>query len=80
MSSQSARLAGPLHAANRTDGNLREAGAALRFLIDHGASPAIAAAVGKPLPPIKWKPLPRYADRDSLASLCIEDPYAVDDD
>lgn len=53
--------------------NLREASAALRFLMDHGAAEEIAQAIGRELPPIDWKSAPRYGDqRDSLGRSIME--------
>jgi hypothetical protein len=47
----------------------REASAALRFLLDHGARGEIAAAVPGELPKIEWDSLPSRRDRrDSVAS------------
>jgi hypothetical protein len=49
--------------------NGREASAALRFLLDHGARREIAAAVPGELPKIDWDSLPGRRDRrDSVAS------------
>ncbi|HMH56774.1 MAG TPA: DUF4153 domain-containing protein [Gemmatimonadales bacterium] len=54
-------------AASQRDG--REASAALRFLLDHGARREIAAAVPGELPKIQWDSLPIRRDRrDSVAS------------
>ena len=47
----------------------REASAALRFLLDHGARREIAAAVPGELPKVDWDSLPSRRDRrDSVAS------------
>jgi uncharacterized protein DUF4153 len=47
----------------------REASAALRFLLDHGARRQIAAAIPGELPKVNWDSLPRHRDqRDSVAS------------
>ena len=62
--SQAARLQRMLRAEVA---DAREASAALRFLIDHRAGGAIAAAIGHGLPPVDWSALPRYGtERDSL--------------
>jgi uncharacterized protein DUF4153 len=67
ISSQGRRLARLLQAGHPTDVDAREASAALRFLIDHRAGDEIAARIGRPLPPITWKSLPRHGGaRDSL--------------
>ena len=50
-------------------GRAREASAALRFLMDHHAEGAIAAAMGTELPEVEWDSLPnRYERQDSVAS------------
>jgi hypothetical protein len=67
ISSQGRRLARLLRAGHPTDVDAREASAALRFLIDHRAADEIAARIGRPLPPIAWKAVPRHGGaRDSL--------------
>ncbi|HET9276250.1 MAG TPA: DUF4153 domain-containing protein, partial [Gemmatimonadales bacterium] len=68
VASQRDRLQEALRTAATSDADAREAGAALRFLMDHRAGSAIAAAVGKELPPIRWDGLSRYGtERDSVA-------------
>ncbi len=68
ISSQGRRLAKLLQAGAAAGENAREASAALRFLLEHGAGGEIAARVAKPLPRIGWDSLPRYAGkRDSVA-------------
>jgi hypothetical protein len=65
--------AGGADAQERGAANLREASAALRFLMDHGAGEEIAGAIGRELPPIDWRAAPRYGDqRDSLARSIME--------
>jgi uncharacterized protein DUF4153 len=74
VASQGRRLArlvparpGEQTAAGRQDG--REASAALRFLLDHGARRQIAAAIPGELPKVEWDSLPGRRDRrDSVAS------------
>ena len=68
IGSQSRRLARALQPPGPGGGDPREASAALRFLMDHGAGEEIAEAIGHELPPVDWKSAPRYGDqRDSLA-------------
>jgi hypothetical protein len=58
-----------LKAGDNTGPNLREASAALRFLIDRRAGKEIAARIGHALPPIVWDSLPRYGERrDTLGT------------
>jgi len=70
IASQSKRLkrlvtAGP--ASGRQ--TAREASAALRFLLEHGARTQVAKAISKELPPVNWDSLPDLrAPRDSIAS------------
>lgn len=74
VASQGRRLArlvatrpGEQTAQGQRDG--REASAALRFLLDHGAQRQIAAAIPGKLPRIEWDSLPGPRDRrDSVAS------------
>jgi hypothetical protein len=67
IKSQGRRLARLLRAGHPTELDAREASAALRFLIDHRAGDEIAVRIGRPLPPIAWKSVPRHgSDRDSL--------------
>ena len=67
ISSQGRRLARMLESTDST--GPREASAALRFLIDHRAEREIAASLGRQLPPIDWKTIPRYGNpRDSLGT------------
>jgi hypothetical protein len=71
VASQSRRLARLLRTADSAGaaGAAREASAALRFLIDHRAGAAIAARIGRPLPPIDWNTVPRHGGaRDSLGA------------
>ena len=67
ISSQGKRLARMLH-PDSGEANAREASAALRFLLDHGAGRQIARRIGRPLPPIDWKTITPYStQRDSIA-------------
>ena len=69
VSSQGRRLAGLLSRPHEGDHPEREASAALRFLLDHGARREIAAAVPGELPKVEWDSLPIRRDRrDSVAS------------
>jgi hypothetical protein len=62
-----ARLVATRPVEQQRDG--REASAALRFLLDHGARREIAAAVPGELPKVDWDSLPGRRDRrDSVAS------------
>jgi hypothetical protein len=69
LASQAGRLerlvsAGPDSGKQTT----REASAALRFLLEHGARAQIAAAIPKELPTVIWDSLPGHrAPRDSIA-------------
>jgi hypothetical protein len=67
ISSQGRRLARMLQPTDTAGIDAREASAALRFLIDHNAGDEIALRIGRELPPIDWKSLPRYGnERDSI--------------
>jgi hypothetical protein len=67
IASQGHRLGRLLQATDSAGVAAREASAALRFLIDHRAAAAIAARIGRTLPPIDWKSVPRHGGaRDSL--------------
>ncbi|HEY7682715.1 MAG TPA: DUF4153 domain-containing protein [Gemmatimonadales bacterium] len=67
ISSQGRRLARLLQVQHPTELDAREASAALRFLIDHRAGGEIAARIGRSLPPIAWRSIPRHGNaRDSL--------------
>ena len=73
ISSQGRRLARMLQAPDTAAIGAREASAALRFLIDHGAADEIAARIGRALPPIDWKSVPRYGtERDSIGMRIME--------
>ena len=73
VNSQSRRLARLLHASAPSPVRTREASAALRFLMDHGAGDAIARAVGRDLPPVNWASVSRYGtERDSLGRMVME--------
>jgi len=73
ISSQGRRLARMLKTTDTAGVNAREASAALRFLIDHNAGDEIAARIGRELPPIDWKSLPRYGnERDSIGRDIME--------
>ncbi|HXE58102.1 MAG TPA: DUF4153 domain-containing protein [Gemmatimonadales bacterium] len=64
VASQGRRLARTLAA-----GDDAEASAALRFLLDRRAGAAIAAGIGRELPPVAWDTVPRHGEqRDSLAT------------
>lgn len=77
VNSQARRLQGILR-TYPSDLRDREASAALRFLIDHGAGAAIARAVGRELPPVDWASVSRYGTaRDSLARMVLELAGAV---
>ena len=72
ISSQGRRLAAMLQPPS-SNSDAREASAALRFLIDHGAGEEIAARIGRDLPPIDWDALPRYGtQRDSIGRKILE--------
>jgi hypothetical protein len=82
ISSQGRRLARMLEAPDTAGVGAREASAALRFLIDHRAEREIAARIGRPLPPIDWKAIPRFGDaRDTLGTrlLALRDVAYVSD-
>jgi hypothetical protein len=69
VSSQGRRLADLVSRPHEGDHPQREASAALRFLLDHGARREIAAAVPGELPNVKWDSLAIRRDRrDSVAS------------
>jgi hypothetical protein len=73
VNSQARRLARMLQPSGASNVRAREASAALRFLIDHGAGEAIARAVGREIPRVDWAKVPRYGtERDSLARLVME--------
>jgi hypothetical protein len=73
VNSQARRLARMLQPSASPAASAREASAALRFLIDHDAGPAIARAIGHELPPVDWASVPRYGnERDSLARMVME--------
>jgi Domain of unknown function (DUF4153) len=66
-----ARLVATRPAEQTTQGQQdgREASAALRFLLDHGARREVAAAIPGELPKVEWDSLPGRRDRrDSVAS------------
>jgi hypothetical protein len=69
LDSQGRRLARTLRPSSGAVGvaDAREASAALRFLIDHGAGDEIRTAMGRDLPDVDWAKVPRYGtERDSL--------------
>lgn len=72
VESQARRLEQMLRAAP-SDVRAREASAALRFLIDHGAGGAIARAIGRELPAVNWASVRSYGtERDSLARMVMD--------
>ena len=70
VSSQGRRLKEALAArANQNRETAREASAALRFLLEHGAEKQVAAAIPGKVPKVDWDSLPdKRSDRDSAAS------------
>jgi hypothetical protein len=69
VASQGRRLARLVSRPHEGDHPQREASAALRFLLDHGARPEITAAVPGELPKVEWDSLPGpRGRRDSVAS------------
>lgn len=72
VASQGRRLKELVAEARRGRGNDREASAALRFLLEHGARSQVAAAIPGELPPADWRKLPgRGQQRDSTARLIM---------
>ncbi|HEU5303652.1 MAG TPA: DUF4153 domain-containing protein [Gemmatimonadales bacterium] len=69
VASQGRRLRETVSPSPEGGGNAREASAALRFLLDHGARQEIAAAIPGELPRLDWDSVPdqRY-HRDSMAT------------
>jgi hypothetical protein len=68
VASQGSRLKELVSEAGKGRRNEREASAALRFLLEHGARRQIAAAMPGELPPADWsKLLDRNQERDSMA-------------
>jgi hypothetical protein len=68
VASQGRRLARLVASPHENDHPEREASAALRFLLEHGAERQVAAAIPGELPKIEWDSLPGSRDRrDSVA-------------
>ncbi|HZA97530.1 MAG TPA: DUF4153 domain-containing protein [Gemmatimonadales bacterium] len=73
VASQGLRLKDLVAEARRGSSNDREASAALRFLLDHGARTQIAAAIPGELPVVEWDSIPeRRYPRDSVAERILE--------
>jgi hypothetical protein len=72
VASQGRRLAGLVKAHEGADSAQREASAALRFLLEHGARRQILAAVPGNLPQFNWDSVSARGDqRDSVATLIL---------
>jgi uncharacterized protein DUF4153 len=72
VASQSRRLTRLLAGPKDEDEPAREASAALRFLLEHGARRQIAAAIPGELPKVDWDSLPEHRDkREKAAALII---------
>lgn len=65
VSSQGRRLARLVSAHNRGEPTDREASAALRFLLEHGARRQVMAAIPGSLPPVPWDSLTRRTANQS---------------
>jgi hypothetical protein len=73
VSSQGRRLRQLVGDSRPGQQNAREASAALRFLLEHGARTQIAAALHRELPSLAWDSLPDQRDRrDSAASRILK--------
>ena len=72
VASQGSRLKALISDGRGGRSNDREASAALRFLLEHGAQRQIAAAIPGELPATNWARVPDHRnDRDSTASLIM---------
>jgi hypothetical protein len=71
VTSQQSRLRDHLAQATPGTTDMVQASAALRFLLEHRAGSAIAAAVGRELPPLDWESASRGVPRDSAGSLIM---------
>jgi hypothetical protein len=72
VASQGSRLKALMSEARSGRPDNREASAALRFLLDHGAQGEIAAAIPGELPAANWSRVPDHRnERDSTASLIM---------
>ena len=72
VASQGSRLKALISEARSGRPNDREASAALRFLLDHGAQRQIAAAIPGELPATDWGRIPDHrSERDSTARLIM---------
>jgi hypothetical protein len=72
VASQGSRLKALISEARSSRPNHREASAALRFLLDHGAQGEIAAAIPGELPATNWGRIPDHrGERDSTAGLIM---------
>jgi hypothetical protein len=69
--SQSRRLAGLVAGPREAGLTNREASAALRFLLEHGARAAVAAAFPDGLPPLNWDSIPQSRERRDQAATRI---------
>ncbi|HEX6435348.1 MAG TPA: DUF4153 domain-containing protein [Gemmatimonadales bacterium] len=73
VASQGRRLKALVAGAKDRPSNDREASAALRFLLDHGARTQIAAAIPGDLPAVRWDSIPDgRSQRDSVAGRILE--------
>ncbi|HET6779162.1 MAG TPA: DUF4153 domain-containing protein [Gemmatimonadales bacterium] len=73
VASQGRRLKDLVAGAKSGSNTDREASAALRFLLDHGARSQIASAIPGELPAIEWDSIPdRRYQRDSVAERILE--------
>ncbi len=82
VASQRERLRRELARAAADSAAARQAGAALGFLLDHRAGPAIAQAVGRDIPPVPWDSIgQRGVRRDSVGTqimALVGAPYIPD--
>jgi hypothetical protein len=69
--SQSRRLARLVAGPREAGVTNREASAALRFLLEHGARGAVAAAIPGGLPPLNWDSIPQSRERRDQAATRI---------
>ena len=72
VASQGRRLKELVASAHGNTGAAREASSALRFLLEHGASSQIIAAIPASLPPVRWDSVAdNRSRRDSVARLIL---------
>lgn len=73
VASQGRRLRELVALHRQGTGDAREAGAALRFLLEHGARNQVTAAISGELPAVDWATVPdRRYDHDSIATRIMD--------